>query len=354
VRYRHPHWIIVAAGENPSRKKTRIEDRGSRGRPSILASGEQLPHRFAAVDEADGPADRGEVLLPRVDVQRVAAGAENGITTGNACPRPPPKVNPMLKRFALTVLLLAVVAGASGAGGTVTEPVRLFNGKDLTGFYTYLEKYGKNNDPEKVFTVVDGAVRVSGEVFGAFITEKEYENYHLVVEFKWGERTGPKRAQNARDSGILLHCVGEDGAAGGVWMESIECQMIEGGTGDFILVKGKNQPTLTARAEKRGGEFYFNPQAEPVKFTSGRINWFDRDPAWKDVKGFRGKHDVEKEVGQWNTLECICDGDKITVVLNKTVVNAGTSASHTRGKILFQSEGAEVFFRRIDLLPLKK
>ncbi len=86
----------------------------------------------------------------------------------------------------------------------------------------------------------------------------------------------------------------------------------------------------------------------------GRINWFARDPEWKDIKGFRGKHDVEKVAGEWNTLECICDGDKITNILNGIVVNAGTNASHTRGKILFQSEGAEVFFRRIDLLPLKK
>ena len=71
-------------------------------------------------------------------------------------------------------------------------------------------------------------------------------------------------------------------------------------------------------------------------------------------QGFRGKEDVEKPVGEWNTLECICDGDKITNILNGKVVNAGTKASHTKGKILFQSEGAEVFFRKIDLKPLKK
>ncbi len=130
--------------------------------------------------------------------------------------------------------------------------------------------------------------------------------------------------------------------------------MIEGGTGDFILVKGKNQPTMTATAEKRGNEWYYNPKAEPHKFPPGRINWFDRDPEWKDVKGFRGKHDVEKPVGEWNTLECVCDGDKITNILNGTVVNRGTDASHTKGKILFQSEGAEVCFRKIELLPLKK
>jgi hypothetical protein len=281
-----------------------------------------------------------------------------------------------VRRSPAALLLMLAAAGfltatdnsdgqRAGADGTI----KLFNGKDLTNFYTFLgasgkgqKPYGKNNDPEKVFTVKDGMIRVSGTVFGCFTTEKEYENYHLIVEFKWGEQTGPARARAARDSGILLHCVGEDGAAGGVWMESIECQMIEGGTGDFILVGGKNRPSLTVEAEMRPTYYgekerlepYYKPGAPAKKFTGGRINWYGRDPKWQDVKGFRGKDDVENPVGQWNTLECVCDGDKITNILNGKVVNVGTQSSHTRGKILFQSEGAEVFFRRIDLRPLKK
>lgn len=266
-------------------------------------------------------------------------------------------------------MLLGLMAGGlflltirqAGAVEPVTKEIKLFNGKDLTGFYTYLgspkkgeKAYGKNNDPDKVFTVADGTIRVSGQIFGCFVTEKEYENYHLIVEFKWGDKTWAPREKATRDSGILLHCVGEDGAAGGVWLESIECQMIEGGTGDFIMVKGKNQPSLTATVEKRGGQWYYNKEGEAKEFKGGRINWWGRDPAWKDQKGFRGDKDVENPVGQWNTLECICDGDKITNILNGKVVNYGTNASHTRGKILFQSEGAEVFFRRIDLVPLKK
>jgi hypothetical protein len=258
-----------------------------------------------------------------------------------------------MKRWLWLGLLVAVPALPAPAGER-TQVIKLFNGKDLENFYTYLKSSGKNNDPDKVFTVNDGMIRVSGQVFGAFITEKEYENYHLIVEFKWGEKTWPPREKAARDSGILLHCVGADGAAGGVWMESIECQMIEGGTGDFILVGGKKTPSLTARAEKRGREWYFNPKGEPREFKGGRIDWFARDPDWKDVKGFRGKHDVEKPLGEWNRLECVCAGDTITNVLNGTVVNAGTHASHRRGKILFQSEGAEVFFRRIELHPVKK
>ena len=72
-----------------------------------------------------------------------------------------------------------------------------------------------------------------------------------------------------------------------------------------------------------------------------------------DAENTNPEHDVEKPLGQWNRLECICKGGSITNILNGKIVNAATNASHRRGKILFQSEGAEVFFRRIDLLPLK-
>jgi Domain of Unknown Function (DUF1080) len=50
----------------------------------------------------------------------------------------------------------------------------------------------------------------------------------------------------------------------------------------------------------------------------------------------------------------ICDGDTITNIVNGYVVNAGTRSSPTEGKILFQSEGAEIVFRTIEVRPLKK
>lgn len=264
-------------------------------------------------------------------------------------------------RHLLSLALVGLLASLIHAE-PVTKPIKLFNGKDLTNFYTYLRGIGKNKDEKGVFTVKDGAIRVSGELFGCFTTEKEYENYRLVVEFKWGTKTWPPRVKNTMDSGVLLHCVGEDGGSSydkdgkpsGPWMESIECQLIEGGTGDFILVGGKGKPMVTATVKQIGTQWYFDAMGKPKEFTGGRINWWGRDPAWKDIKGFRGKKDVEKPVGQWNKLECICDGDKITNILNGVVVNACTNASHTKGKILFQSEGAEVYFRRIELLPLEK
>lgn len=267
--------------------------------------------------------------------------------------------------FLLAGLLVALAGSARAEEKGV---IKLFNGKDLKNFYTYLgapegekEPLGKNNDPRKVFTVVDGAIRVSGEVWGCFTTEKEYGDYHLIVEFKWGDKTVGRRAKAARDSGILIHCQGADGALGGNWMASIECQMIEGGTGDILVLSTKDHKySLTAEVEQRPTgkdgkpQPYYKPGGTPQTFTSGRINWYGRDPQWTDTKGFRGKEDVEKPVGEWNTYEVIADGDTITAILNGKVVNKGTKCSHTRGKVLFQSEGAEVFFRKIDLKPLKK
>src|SRR5262245_45930676 len=254
----------------------------------------------------------------------------------------------MLRLFFASLIVPAVAFSTVSLADPITpkETIQLFNGNDLTNFYTWLgppgkdqPPLGKNNDPEKVFTVHDGMIHVSGKIFGAFITEKEFENYHLVAEFRWGTQTYPPREKKAMDSGILLHCVGEDGAAGGVWMESIECQIIEGGTCDFILVGGKNTPGLTVEHEHRstfskGGKEskqpYYKPGAPTKEFKGGRINWYARDPHWEDVVGFRGKHDVEKPVGEWNTLECVCAGDTITNILNGQVVNKGTKSSHTK------------------------
>ena len=255
---------------------------------------------------------------------------------------------------------------ARGQGG---EPVRLFNGKDLSGFYTWLvdQKY---EDRDRVFSVVDQvdgapAIRVSGQHYGAFITKDEFANYHLTAEYRWGPVTWGGRKNATRDSGILVHCQGPDGNTGrdfnGAWMLSQECQIIEGGTGDFILVGGHDKegnrivPKLTVTAGKdRDGEPVYDPNGPATEFQGTRINWFGRDPDWKDVLGFRGKQDVESPFGEWTRVEVICDGDSITNVVNGKVVNKGTKSSLIRGKIIFQSEGAEIYFRKIELTPIRR
>ena len=232
------------------------------------------------------------------------------------------------------------------------EPIFRFNGKNLAGFYAYTRTHGFE-DPQEVFTVNDGLLRVSGEDFAGLATGGSFSDYHLVVEWRWGERTWGERAKAARDSGILLHCAGPDGAALGQWMESFECQLIEGGCGDFLLVGGRAQPSLTSEARVGPDrQPYFEKGAPAVARDRGRINWWGRDPAWRDQIGYRGPRDVERPRGEWNSTEILCDGDRIVAMVNGLVVNEGTRASRTEGKIQFQSEGAEIFFRKIEIRPL--
>jgi hypothetical protein len=281
-------------------------------------------------------------------------------------------VNTRIRRRLVSAALFGVAVAAalavSPAQAFKSPRVRaLFNGKDLTNFYTWLVDY-KTQDPARVFTVdiIDGepAIRVSGRYYGAFITREEFSNYRLVAEYSWGKATWGGRKNATKDSGILLHCQGPDGNTSkdlnGPWMLSQECQIIEGGVGDFILVAGHDNsgarvvPKLTVKASKdRDGEPIYDPKnGKETEFQGGRINWWGRDPDWKDVLGFRGKQDVETAGNGWTRVEVICDDDKITNIVNGQVVNHGTKSSLTKGKIIFQSEGAELYFRKIEIHPL--
>ena len=232
------------------------------------------------------------------------------------------------------------------------ETITLFNGSNLDGWYTFLRE-NKYADPRGVFTVKDGTLRISGEEWGGIATRQMYRDYHLIVEWKWGGPAHGDRATKARDSGVLVHGVGEDGAASGVWLESIESQIIEGGAGDLLMVAGKRQPSLTAKVrEGKGTELYWDESASTVTRDRGRFNWYGRDPEWKDALGFRGRNDVEAPAGEWNRQEVICDGDTIRNIVNGKVVNFATDSSHTFGKIQLQSEGAEIWIRRVEIRPV--
>ncbi len=238
----------------------------------------------------------------------------------------------------------------------VTEPIKLFNGKDLSNFYVYLKEFGANNDPDKVFSVKDGMIHITGQHLGCITTHDSFDRYKIVLEFKWGEKAWPPRENKTLDSGLLVHSVGEDGGYNGIWKHSIEVQMIEGGTGDFIVVGDGTDAyslTTTVAKEKQGSSYVFSEKGQEATINGGRINWWGRSPDWSDTLGFRGEHDVENPVGEWNTLEVTVDGGEITTYLNGIKVNASTATTPDSGQIQIQSEYAELFVRRVDLLPIE-
>lgn len=264
----------------------------------------------------------------------------------------------------LIIIFTSVFSGCSPAVQTAGSPkykidnsqrIQLFNGNNLDGWYTFLKDRGRANDPKKVFTVNNGLIRISGEEWGCITTDKEYSNYELIVDFKWGQETHEPRIDKARDNGILLHSTGKDGGYNGTWMHSIECQIIEGGTGDMLVVgdnSDKFSITCPVAPEKQNGSYIYQSNGDTVTIHGGRINWFGRDPDWKDVIDFRGSKDVEKPVGKWNRIRVIAHGDNIDIYLNNVLVNQAMRVKPSKGRIQIQSEGAEMFVRKVELTPL--
>ena len=140
-------------------------------------------------------------------------------------------------------------------------------------------------------------------------------------------------------------------------MEGIQCNMLEGATGDISITGASPKYRFRAQAEERpAGKkagLYWKDGAPARAFGPGsRLLWSGRDPSWQNVLGFRGQNDVEKGVGGWNTLVVAMKGDTMAVRLNGVTVSRATDLGVTRGKLQIQSEGSEVLFRRITLTPL--
>ena len=239
--------------------------------------------------------------------------------------------------------------------------IRLFNGKNLDGLYTYL-KDAKYEDPRQVFTVRDGLLVISGDGYGGVTTRQPYQDYHLVCEFKWGQRTWGNRKERTRDSGILVHCNGPDGSYSNIWPTSIESQIIEGGMGDLLVVGGVDEEgkpipiTLTAEVTTdRDGETIWEKGGGKQTFhRGGRINWYGRDPDWQDVLGFRGVNDIPDLADGWTRMEVICNGSNIQILVNGVLVNEATDITPSSGKITIQTEEAEIFVRLWEIWPLDK
>lgn len=246
---------------------------------------------------------------------------------------------------------------------------KLLNGKDLSGWDTYiappfptdgtdrknLPPIGLNNDPNHVFTMVmeDGkpALHISGENWGGISTKEVYENYHLQLQFKWGERKWFPKENAKMDSGVLYHANGPHGVDAGAWMQSQEFQIQQGDCGDYWGVAGA---VFDIPARKQGeNDWVYNKNGELLTFA-------DNTPI--------GRHcikstDAEKPDGEWNTVDLYCYNDTAIHVINGKVVMMLYHSRHpedgkmvplTKGKIQLQSEGAAVFYRNIRIRPIKK
>ena len=259
--------------------------------------------------------------------------------------------------------------------------IDLFNGRNLDGFYTFLQKAGKNSDPNRYIRVENGLLHimandVTGDAVesGYIATEREFSDCRIRVEFKWGEKRYPPRLEAKRDNGLCYHIVGPDT----VWPTCVECQIQETDCGDVFLL-GNTTGTL-------GGITSFNPGRGPraggappatgqpatpagaagqaAAPAAGRAAATPPPPNPR-VQGTRFLKEGDFEIrNDWNTIEVIIQNDRSAHLVNGRIVNAvnniqrpdpanpGQTLPLMRGKIAVQVEYAEIWYRRIAVRPI--
>lgn len=239
---------------------------------------------------------------------------------------------------------------------------KLYNGKDLTGWDTYIGPplggngkmittvpVGLNNDTNGVFAVVEQngekVIRISGESWGGISTKKEYENFHFQLKFKWGTPTWGQKKGKKRDSGLLYFAVGPHGADYGAWMRSQEFQIEEGNSGDYWGVAGA---LVDIPSVKNGDSYVYDAAGEMLTFSATS----------KTGRHCVKRGDAENPTGEWNTLDLYCykdtsvhviNGKVMMVLYNSRQLDNGKESPLTKGKIQIQSEGAEVFYKDIKI-----
>lgn len=215
---------------------------------------------------------------------------------------------------------------------------------------------GSNNDQYGVFTVIEEnneqILRISGEIYGAVSTKKEYQNYHLRLKVKWGDNIYPPREKLLKDSGILYHAIGPNGAEHWrSWMLSQEFQVMQGHFGDYW---SQANSAIDIRAY---------PPEYIMSTVADKSQPFIPIGNGEEIPGYSMRSaNYEKPHGEWNVLELICfegksihivNGEIVMILKNSRYVIDGNKIPMEKGKIQLQSEAAEVFYKDIEIRELE-
>ena len=249
---------------------------------------------------------------------------------------------------------------SSAEAEKVTERIELLTDGNITKhWYTWLKGEGRDSDTNKVFTAEGSTLKVSGKVMGCVTTRKAYRDYRFSLEYRFVDNDVQLNKKDARDGGILFHSTGKDGVFWEVWMNSFECNIIQGATGDLIVVGDEKRKPGVYRCKgrvdpaTRGKESQlWSPDGDVVEIVNtGRIRRPDVNPEWKNLMSAPLSPN-EKPIGEWNKVEVVCNGDKAEFFFNGMKTGEYWDLSPSYGRIQLQSEGFGIEYRNIVLSPL--
>lgn len=223
-----------------------------------------------------------------------------------------------------TVVLLIVAAFLWISLPASAQIKKLFNGKSLKGWHWDIPEMDKNPDTKNPFIVRNGLLVSLGTPGGHLITDKEYKNYRLEVQYRFAGKPG--------NCGVLIHA-STPRALYGMFPKSLEVQMEHTNAGDFwCIAEDITVPDMEAR---RGP----------------KENWGSTDKKLRRIKNLTDNS--EKPLGEWNTMIIECYNTSVKVWVNGDLVNEGVDCTADKGQIAVQAEGSEVEFRTLNIQPIK-
>ncbi|MBC8405022.1 MAG: DUF1080 domain-containing protein [Planctomycetes bacterium] len=220
-------------------------------------------------------------------------------------------------RILLPILLLGLSTSCS------TATTELFNGSDLSGWHADVPDADDNPDIAPSFSVKDGILLSNGNPQGHLITDAIYQDYRLVVEYRWPGEPG--------NCGVLVHA-STPRRLYKMFPQSIECQMYVNNAGDFWCIG--EDIKVDDMVARRGPEEKWG---------------VDGNKARRILNTTDGS---EAPLGEWNQMIIECVGNEIIVHVNGDLVNHGYECTANKGQIAIQAEGAVCEFRKVELTKL--
>lgn len=230
----------------------------------------------------------------------------------------------MIAKLCLVAASL-VLAVAEEKAADEEKARALFNEMDLSGWHADIPELDEKPEGKSAFTVRDGKLVSLGTPAGHLITDDEFANYRLVVEYRFPGEPG--------NCGVLVHA-STPRMLYKMFPKSIEVQMHHTNAGDFWCI---GEDIEVPDMEKRRGP---------------RKDWGATEG--KERRILNLTDGSEKPPGEWNTMTIECVGDEVKVWVNGDLVNHGTNCTAEKGQIAIQAEGSEVEFRKLELTPIEK
>lgn len=223
-----------------------------------------------------------------------------------------------MKKTLASIVLALPCAAALAAQSPPLEFRDLFNGKDLAGWTNI------NTDPD-TWSVRNGVLITTGHPTGVMCTTQQFENFVLYIEWMHVEPGG--------NSGVFI------------WSDARPQEKSPYPSGLEVQMLELDWPKLNTRNGVVPPDAYVHGEL----FGVGGLTITPDNP-----RGPRSQSLENRALGRghWNTYHLVAIDGIAKLSVNGRFVNGVSSASHKKGYLCLEAEGAEAHFRNIRILEL--